>query len=101
MATAPARISESKYLRTTYRPDCDYVDGAVLERNLGQHDHARLQTLILFLLMQHEKDSGIYLLVEQRLKIRPGKYRVPDVMVLSADAPQPKLHRLPVFGHRF
>jgi len=33
-------ISVEKYLRTSYRPDCDYVDGEVLERNVGEKDHS-------------------------------------------------------------
>ena len=41
MATAtPLPISTSEYLRTSYRPDCDYVDGVIEERNLGELDHA-------------------------------------------------------------
>ncbi len=35
MATATHHsISVSEYLHTSYRPDCDYVDGMVEERNL-------------------------------------------------------------------
>ncbi len=34
-----------KYLRTIYRPDCDYIDGEVLERNVGEIDHSRLQMM--------------------------------------------------------
>jgi len=34
MAVA-AKISLEEYLNTCYRPDCDYVDGEVLERNFG------------------------------------------------------------------
>ncbi|MBV8572611.1 MAG: Uma2 family endonuclease [Acidobacteriaceae bacterium] len=89
MSSSPLNlVSEHEYLHTTYRPDCDYVDGFVLERNLGQHDHARLQALILFWLMQHEKQWDIRALPECRIKIRTRKYRVPDVMVLAADAPR-------------
>jgi hypothetical protein len=36
-------VSVSEYLSTSYRPDCDYVDGVVLQRNFGEYDHARLQ----------------------------------------------------------
>ena len=36
-------ISVSEYLHTSYSPDCDYVDGLVMERNLGEWDHANLQ----------------------------------------------------------
>ena len=37
-------ISVAEYLNTSYRPDCDYVNGEVRERNLGEMEHARLQT---------------------------------------------------------
>ena len=42
MAVA-ALIPVEEYLRTTYRPDCDYVDGEVRERNLGAFDHSSTQ----------------------------------------------------------
>ncbi len=48
-------ISVEEYLRTSYRPDCDYVDGEVLERNVGELDHSWLQTALsayLFALLQ-------------------------------------------------
>jgi hypothetical protein len=31
------------YLTSVYRPDCDYVDGEVLERNLGERDHSYIR----------------------------------------------------------
>ena len=88
-------VSENEYLRTPYRPDCDYVDGFVLERNLGTHPHARLQSLILAWLMAREKAWQIHVIVECRLKIRPRKYRVPDVMVLPAAASYPRVIEQP------
>lgn len=36
-------IPVSEYLRTSYSPDCDYVDGEVQERNTGETDHGELQ----------------------------------------------------------
>ena len=33
-------ISVEEYLNTTYRPDVEYVDGEIQERNLGEFDHA-------------------------------------------------------------
>jgi hypothetical protein len=41
MSTA-ALVSLQEYLTTTYRPDCDYVDGVLLERNVGRRDHSEL-----------------------------------------------------------
>jgi hypothetical protein len=36
-------VSEEEYPRTSYRPDCDYVDGEVVERNLGEYEHGSTQ----------------------------------------------------------
>ena len=43
---ATAAISLQEYLATSYRPDRDYVDGAVLERNLGEREHGAIQTFL-------------------------------------------------------
>ncbi len=42
MATTLIPLSE--YLGHSFRPDCDYVDGELQERNLGEQDHSDLQT---------------------------------------------------------
>ena len=33
-------IHVREYLRTSYRPDCDYVGGAMVKRNAGERDHS-------------------------------------------------------------
>lgn len=43
---ATTLISIAEYLRTSYRPDREYIDGVVLERNVGEYDHARLQIVL-------------------------------------------------------
>ena len=37
---ATTEISLDEYLRTDYEPDCDYVDGELQERNLGEKEHS-------------------------------------------------------------
>jgi len=32
-------LSVNECLNTGYRPDCDYLDGELLERNVGKWDH--------------------------------------------------------------
>jgi Uma2 family endonuclease len=95
MSSSPLNlVSEHEYLHTTYRPDCDYVDGFVLDRNLGQFDHSMLQMLVLVALHARAQEWNVLVMPELRLKIRPRKYRIPDIMVLDADAP-----RTPVIEH--
>ena len=45
-SSLPKIISVEDYLNTTYRPDVDYVDGEIEERNLGEFDHGDLQLAI-------------------------------------------------------
>ena len=96
MSSSPLHlVSEDEYLHTAYRPDCDYVDGFVLERNLGTHPHGRLQLLVAAYLLAQERPRQIHAVVECRLKIRPHKYRIPDVMVLPAAASYPPVIEQP------
>jgi Uma2 family endonuclease len=83
MATSTVLIPVEEYLRTVYRPDCDYIDGEVLERNMGETPHARLQGFFFSFFRQHEDEWDIEVLPEQRLQINPRRYRIPDVMVVA------------------
>jgi Uma2 family endonuclease len=88
MATTPMLLSIDEYLRTSYEPDADYVDGEIEDRNLGEYQHARMQALISSLFIVKEKSWSIQTLVEQRIRVAAGRVRVCDVVVLRADAPR-------------
>ncbi len=75
-------IPVEEYLRTVYRPDCDYVDGEVVERNWGERDHGRLQLRLGAYFLARQAQWNTYAIVEQRVQVRPGKFRVPDVCVV-------------------
>jgi Uma2 family endonuclease len=77
-------VSVSEYLATSYRPDCDYLDGKILERNVGEWDHSRLQMLLSRYLSNREKQWGIVVVPEQRVQVKPTRFRVPDISVLAA-----------------
>jgi Uma2 family endonuclease len=79
-------VSAEEYLHTSYSPDCEYVDGKTLERNLGDWEHARLQSLALKYLAIREDQWQIRAVVEQRVQVKPDRYRVPDVCVVRASA---------------
>ena len=87
MATA-AHISLSEYLETSYRPDCEYVDGEIRERNVGKWEHARVQALLAAWFSNHEKEWGVMVSTEQRVQVSPSRVRIPDLVVLAA-GPQP------------
>ncbi|MGI8772824.1 MAG: Uma2 family endonuclease [Acidobacteriaceae bacterium] len=86
MATATT-IPVETYLHSTYHPDCDFVDGEVRERTVGEKDHARLQKLLLLFFAGIEDQARISVYPELRTQVSPTRYRVPDITVLEADAP--------------
>ncbi len=69
------------YLTTAYSPDCDFIDGEVLERNVGERDHSRLQMVLSGYLWSREKAFGIYVLIEQRVQTSAARFLVPDILV--------------------
>jgi len=78
-------ISVEQYLATAYEPDCDFIDGHLEERNVGEWEHARLQGKILALLISRYEPQGLLPLPELRLQVKPGRFRVPDICVFSED----------------
>ncbi len=88
-------ISVSEYLRTSYRPDCDYVDGVVEERNVGEFDHAAVQRFLLIWFSQHEREWGVRAFPELRIQVAPNRFRVADICVLSTSAPREQIIQTP------
>jgi Uma2 family endonuclease len=87
----------SEYLNTTYRPDCDYLEGELLERNVGEWDHARLQGLIFGYFLQNEKRLGMIAAPEARVQVKSRRFRVPDVTVLAGARPEGGIVTTPPF----
>ncbi len=89
MATT-AQISLSEYLDTSYRPDREYIDGEIRERNVGQWEHARVQWLLAAWFMNHEALWHIIGSTEQRVQVSKNRVRIPDLVVLNP-GPQPDI----------
>jgi Uma2 family endonuclease len=84
MAT-PTLISVEEYLASSFDPDCDYVDGHIEERNLGERSHSKIQgRLIGYFLSRYEK-NGIEVYPELRVQVKPTRFRVPDVCLTLGD----------------
>lgn len=61
--------------------DREYIDGEVIERNMGELPHARLQAELLFMLRSLAKDLGLQVLPEIRLQVAATRFRVADIAV--------------------
>jgi len=92
---AGTQISVTEYLSTSHRPDCDYIDGEVLERNVGEYDHSRLQTVLSAYFFVREKQWGITVVSEQRVQVSPARFRVPDLCVVVGGKPAEQIFTKP------
>jgi len=95
MATTAA-VSVSEYLATSYRPDCDYVDGEVLERNLGEIEHSWLQKRLIRCFEEYEVSLKLFAFPEQRVQVKQTRFRVPDITV-TRGIPNEKVFTHPPF----
>ena len=85
MATLQTSLGD--YLRTSYRPDCDYVDGEVQERNLGEYDHAAVQAFLTSWFFQHRHEWMLQVLPEIRIRAAEKRVRIADVCLMSRSQP--------------
>ncbi len=76
------------YMRTSYRPDVDYVDGVIEERNLGQNDHSAWQAAICAWFATQAKSGGVRVRAELRIKVSGSRVRIPDVALLDRSREQ-------------
>jgi Uma2 family endonuclease len=82
MATV-LHIPLNEYLGNSYRPDCEYVDGEIRERNVGKYEHARIQALLARWFGNHELEWGVQVVTEQRVQVSMARVRIPDVALLT------------------
>lgn len=76
-------ISVEKYLSTVYEPECEYVEGEVVDRNVGELDHSAVQTIVTAILYNQRREAGIHVFTEVRVQVAARRFRVPDITVLT------------------
>lgn len=94
MATQPVfdpPVSVEQYLSTVFEHDCEYVDGVIEERDLGEFEHAFLQSFLGSIFVAHRAEWGIVTVTEQRVQTQRDHFRVPDLAILRAGTPRERI----------
>jgi len=89
-------IPVAEYLSTDYSPDCDFVDGVLEDRNVGEKDHSKLQVALVIWFHTHLKEPGMHVFTEQRVRISESRYRVPDICMTIGE-PDEQVFTTPPF----
>jgi Uma2 family endonuclease len=90
-------VSVEEYLHTSYDPDCDYVDGAIVERNVGELDHSDLQSEIVAYFRARNRKPGVYAFAEQHVQVSSRRFRIPDVCIVAGSKPTEQIFTVPPF----
>jgi len=87
-----------EYLRTSFEgPDCEYLDGEVVERNMGELPHGDLQTNLSRLLFRLRSTLGIRVITEIRIQISARRFRVADIALWRNDNIGKRIPTVPPF----
>jgi Uma2 family endonuclease len=92
---AASLIPEEQYFHTSYEPDCEFEDGVLIERNVGEQKHAWLQLALGSFFFQRRKLWNIEAFTEQRCRLRNGRYAIPDVCIISRPRPAEQIFTQP------
>lgn len=84
--SAKVLMGVEEYLKTSFDgPDCEYLDGEAVERNMGELPHGDVQYTLGRLLWPFRLRLGIRIVPEIRIQISPTRYRVADLAVWRDD----------------
>jgi len=75
-------VPVEQYLRMQFEgPDPEYLDGELLERNLGEYPHSETQANLFGIFFELKRQGTIQVTVEIHLRITPTRYRVADLAI--------------------
>jgi Uma2 family endonuclease len=92
---AATLVSVEDYLSTSYSPDREYIDGRIVERNLGEKTHSTIQANLIHYLMTRRKELGVKVHPEQRVQVSPTRFRIPHVTVVKNSQIQGEIFTAP------
>ena len=77
-----ALVPVEEYLRMSFEgPDPEYLDGELVERNLGGNSHSSTQANLIGILQSLRKKHRIHVRPEIHMRLAPARIRVADLAV--------------------
>ncbi len=87
---AKTAMTVEEYLHTAFDGlDKEYRDGELVERSLPDKWHGQVQAFLAAFFIAASKSIRMWVYTETRVRIRPGVFLIPDVMVYyPSEAPE-------------
>lgn len=89
MAAAPVFVPLEEYLRSSYSPDAEYIDGQIVEREstMGENDHSAWQKALVVWFETQAVRTGLRVRPEFRVQVDAYCFLIPDVTLLDRSQP--------------
>ncbi len=93
MATTLVTVEE--YLRTSYEPDAEYVDGVIEKRPMGEGKHSAWQATLSAFFFVRSREWHIRVRPELRTQTGTRRYRIPDLAIITPEAAEQPIAIIP------
>lgn len=81
-------IPVEEYLKSSFDgPDCEFVEGEIIERNLGSKPHSKAQMRLLLFFDRIAGRHALHIYPDLRVRLSVQLYRVPDIAVYFGEEP--------------
>jgi Uma2 family endonuclease len=81
-------MSVDEYLHATFDgADREYLDGEIVERNMGNDAHSAVQVELIYCFRLQQDRTGLYVRSELRHRVAENRFRIPDVAVFEGKPP--------------
>jgi Uma2 family endonuclease len=90
-------IPVEEYQRTSFHPDRDFVEGEVVERNVGKRKQAWTQARIAAWFIHRQQLLRLDALTELRVQVKPNRVRIPDVVICEMPIPEEEVFTAPPY----
>lgn len=84
---AQTQIPIEEYLHSGLPSDHEYLDGEIVERNVGQYRHGKAQRRLAALFDAAGKKLPLYAATEIHVRVAPRRIRIADVAVFAGEEP--------------
>ena len=95
--SAATLLSIEEYLNTSFHPDREYIDGEVIERNVGRKRHGFAQMEIGAWFIQRRSALRLQPISEIRTRISSVRVRIPDVVLAELPLPDEEIFTTPPY----
>ena len=83
MPAGTTLVSVEEYLGKSYEPNCEYIDGVLRQKPMPTWDHSEVQSQIVYLVKAGFPAFSAS--SELTVRMRPGKFLIPDVAIQRRD----------------